>query len=335
MPPGRRPLVLALAFSSTLVLAGHGCGRTRPSGTEVWLAPNLGSPDTIDMFGQPKLWTAARRSTDVFKFYEQQILADRAADCPECGRNIYPELSRTAAFTRLNSWGLAIGIEAGVLKSWGCAASATLPPALEAVRRVEARDAVVTALAMDEPLLGARDCQLTLEEAARHVATFAQGARDGHPFLLVGDIEPYPVLPASTLLDWLAALRREGYVPAFFHLDVDRAHAARIGADVAGDLARLRAAIEEQGIPFGVIFWSDQGTSDEAYAADVMAWVQTVRAAIGPPRQAIFQSWAVSPDGSRTVPRNLPEADPALHTHTRLLNEGLATLRSDTAPRSR
>src|ERR1051325_5868367 len=96
MPPGRRPLILALAFSSTLVLAGHGCGRTRPSGTEVWLAPNLGSPDTIDMFGQPKLWTAARRSTDVFKFYEQQILADRAADCPACRRNIYPDIAPPA-----------------------------------------------------------------------------------------------------------------------------------------------------------------------------------------------------------------------------------------------
>jgi hypothetical protein len=321
---------LAHLFASVAALALlSSCGKTSAGSVKVWYAPNLGSPDTIEMFAQPKLWTAARHSTDVFKFYEKQILADRPADCPECGRNIYPELARAEAFTRLNAWGLAIGIEVGVLKSWGCAASASLPLAMDAVRRVEARQAVVSDLAMDEPLLGARDCQLTLDEAARHAATFALGAREGHPFLRVGDIEPYPVLSASTLLDWLDAVRREGYVPAFFHLDVDRAHAARIGADVSGDLKLLRARVEAQGIPFGIIFWSDEGTSEEAYAADVLSWVQTVHAAIGEPAQSIFQSWAVSPDGTLTVPRNLPEADPDLHTHTRLLNDGLAALRSE------
>src|SRR5438045_5880996 len=144
------------------------------------------------MFGQPRLWTAARRSTDVFKFYERQILADSARDCPECGRNVYPELARAEAFTRLNAWGVAIGIEVGVLKSWGCAASATVPPAMEAVQRVESRRAVVSDLAMDEPLLGARDCQLTLDEAARHTATFAQAARQEHPSPRVGDLGPQP-----------------------------------------------------------------------------------------------------------------------------------------------
>ena len=108
--PLRRLAVLVLAV---LALTGPACGRVRPSGFEVWLAPNMGSPDLIEMFGQPRLWTAARRSTDVFKFYERQILADSSRDCPECGRNIYPELSRAEAFTRLNAWGLAIGIEAG------------------------------------------------------------------------------------------------------------------------------------------------------------------------------------------------------------------------------
>jgi hypothetical protein len=325
-------------FSSLLALAAllSSCGTPRNPAVKVWLAPNIGSPDTIDMFGQPQRWRAARQSTDVFKFYEQQILADRPSDCPECARNIFPELSRAAAFTRVNSWNLAIGVEVGVLKPWACAAAASLPLALEAVRRIETRTAIVSDLAMDEPLLGAQDdCQLTLDEAARQTADFARGASETHPYLKVGDIEPYPILPASTLLDWVDALRREGYVPAFFHLDVDRVHAARIGADVAGDLALLRSRLEGQGIPFGVIFWSDVGTSDEAYSADVLAWVGTVKAAIGEPTQSVFQSWAVSPDGSRSVPRNLPEADPAVFSHTRLLDDGLAALRSETPPRSR
>jgi hypothetical protein len=318
-----RPLGLALA------LALAACGRPA-TGRQVWFGPNMGSPDMIELFTQPQRWRAARQATDVFKFYEQQLLADTASDCPDCGRNIYPQMARAEAFTRLNAWGVRIGIEVGVIKSWGCAASATLPLAMEAMRRVETRRAVVTELAMDEPLLGAESCQLSLDEAARHAAVFARDARAGRPYLRVGDIEPYPYFSAPTLLTWVATLRQNGFTPAFFHLDVDRAYAGRIGADVASDLALLRASLEGQGIPFGVIFWSEAGVSDEAYFVDVMAWVQTVRMAIGEPTHSIFQSWAVAPDGRLTVPANLPEADPAAHTHTRLLDEGLAALRGGT-----
>lgn len=307
-------------------LAMAACGAP-PTRRQVWFTPNMGSPDMLALFTQPQLWRSARRSIDVFKFYAQQVLADRPADCPECGPNIYPQLGRVEAFTRLNAWGIGIGIEVGVVKSWGCAASATLPLAMEAVRRVEARNAVVTDLAMDEPLLGAESCQLTTDEAARHAAAFAREARASRPYLRIGVIEPYPLFSASTLLAWVAALRENGFTPSFFHLDVDRTYAGQLAADVPADLATLRAALEGQGIPFGVIFWSDVGTSDEAYSADVLAWLETVRISIGEPSHSIFQSWVVSPDGSLTVPANLPEGDPRAHTHTRIVNEGLAGLR--------
>ena len=310
-----------------LALAFAACG-SPTTGPQVWFGPNLGSADMIEMFRQPGRWRGARLSTDVFKFYEQQLLADVPSDCSECGRNIYPELTRAEAFTRLNAWGLRIAIEVGVIKSWGCAASATLPLAMRAVRRVENRRAVVTELAMDEPLLGAESCQLSLEEAAQHTAVFAREARAGRPHLRVGDIEPYPYFSAPMLLSWVSALRRNGFTPAFFHLDVDRAEAGRIGADVVSDLALMRASLEGQGIPFGVIFWSEVGTSDEAYFADVMGWVETVRISIGEPSHAIFQSWAVGPEGRLDVPANLP--DGSRHSHTRLLDEGLTALRGGT-----
>ncbi len=69
-----------------------------------------------------------------------------------------------------------------------------------------------------------------------------------------------------------------------------------------------------------------------AYAADVISWVDTVHVAIGQPTHSIFQSWAVSPDGTMRVPANLPEADAAVETHTRVLNDGLADLRSGPSP---
>ena len=300
--------------------------------TQVWLAPNMGSSDLLAMFTPPPDGRAARLSTDVFKFYEQQILADTPSECPECRGNLYPQLARAEAFTRLSAWGVRIGIEVGAIKPWGCTASATVPLALEAVRRVESRRAVVTELALDEPLLGAESCQLSLEEAAVHTAEFARNARRGRPHLRVGQIEPYPYFSAPLLLSWVSALRRNGYTPAFFHLDVDRAHAGRIGADVASDLALLRSSLEGQGIPFGVIFWSENGESDEAYFVDVMGWVETVRIAIGEPSHSVFQSWAVSPEGRLDIPANLPSTSD--YSHTRLLEEGLIALRGGT-PRPR
>jgi len=322
-PTSFRSRAVFLGLTFALVTCGS------PPRAEVWLAPNLGSPDLLEMFSQPQAWRTVRRSTDVFKFYEQQILADSPSDCPDCAGNTFPQLARADAFARLSAWGLRIGIEVGAIKPWGCTASATLPLAMEAVRRVEAGRAVVSELAMDEPLLGAEGCQLSLEEAAVHTAAFARDARRGRPHLRVGDIEPYPYFSAPLLLSWVSALRRSGYTPAFFHLDVDRAQAGRIGADVANDLALLRSSLEGQGIPFGVIFWSENGESDEDYFVDVMGWVETVRIAIGEPSHSIFQSWAVSPEGRLDVPANLPSTSD--YSHVRLAGEGLTALRGGTA----
>jgi hypothetical protein len=56
-----------------------------------------------------------------------------------------------------------------------------------------------------------------------------------------------------------------------------------------------------------------------------MAWVRTVNEAIGKPQQVIFQSWqGPAKDGFNEVPINLPEGDPSVYSHTRLLLDGLA-----------
>jgi hypothetical protein len=50
-----------------------------------WFAPNLGSPDLLELFTQPPLWTRSRGQIGVFQFYERQLLANA---CLECGRNL-------------------------------------------------------------------------------------------------------------------------------------------------------------------------------------------------------------------------------------------------------
>jgi hypothetical protein len=81
---------------------------------------------------------------------------------------------------------------------------------------------------------------------------------------------------------------------------------------------------EGQGIPFGVIVWGDASESDRAYYDSAREWTTTVEGAIGQPAHTIFQSWAISAEGTFTVPRNLPESEP--YTHTRLINDGLSLL---------
>ena len=53
-----------------------------------------------------------------------------------------------------------------------------------------------------------------------------------------------------------------------------------------------------------------------------MSWIEIVRSAIGVPEDSIFQSWFQAPDGVKDVPVNVPEDDPAIYSHTRLVNDG-------------
>ncbi len=319
-----------LLGAAALVLAFTGCGQKTPA-PRVWFAPNLGSLDMVSLFTQPQAWRTARSQLGVFQFYEQQLISTQPAACVDCGPNILPAFDQAQAFSQLGDWGLAISVEVGVIKGHTCSPEANADLALQAIRNVQQRGGVVRYLAMDEPLLGARDCGIGLTDlgqAAKGVATFAQRVQEAYPAVSVGDVEPYPEFGVPVLTAWLAALRSHGFVPAFVHLDVDRGRATSLGVDVPGDLRALLQVTQVQQIPLGVIFWGADGTDEAAYAADVLAWVETVRQAIGEPPQSIFQSWSRDAGSRFVVPRNLPETDSATVTHTRLVNEGLRALRA-------
>ena len=60
-----------------------------------------------------------------------------------------------------------------------------------------------------------------------------------------------------------------------------------------------------------------------------MDWLATVKTAIGEPDHYVLMSW-IDPTETfeKTIPINLPEDDPSIYSHTRLINEGLAFLRN-------
>lgn len=129
------------------------------------------------------------------------------------------------------------------------------------------------------------------------------------------------------------------------------------GLDVTGveerDLRDLKSFFQSEGIPFGIIFWSghDPESTDASYYNHTMSWVKRVHAAIGKPEQSVFQSWVrrssinctgnmscsaknnfmCSPAdppycGRGSMPINLPDTDPKVFSHTRLINDALAVL---------
>lgn len=285
----------------------------------------------VELFTRPQGWSTARGQIDTFKFYEQHLLSRLPADCPDCGPNLLPAFAQAQAFARLQDWGIAVAVEVAAIKGHTCSAEANAALALTAIRNVRGGGGTVRYLALDEPLVGALECGFDLGQTARSLATFYERVRAAEPAVGVGDIEPYPAFDAPALAAWIAALRGEGVTLAFFHLDVDRPRVARTGADLKTDLRTLEGAAEQQGIPFGVIFWGADRTEEDAYAADVLAWVETVGRGIGMPSHSIFQSWSRTTDGRAVVPRNLPET--ATGTHTRLLNEGLRVLHGKAAVR--
>lgn len=305
-----------------VLLAGAACA-DEPA--QVWLAPNLASTDMVELFTRPERWRGARAAVDVFKFYEAQLRADSPAECPDCGGNLFPAFAAVRAFERLAGWGIAVAVETGAVKEWGCSPALTADITREAIERVARAGGRVRYLAMDEPLLAAADCGLRRGEAARQVAGYVGRLRAVDAALEVGDIEPYPHFGAGVLTAWLSDLERAGAKPAFFHVDVDRRLAARRRANVARDLQTLEAWCRLRGIAFGVILWSGESSSDRAFYDDAMAWTKAVHAAVGVPDHSVFQSWTATPEGRRRVPSNLPEADPRAFTLTRLVLDGLLT----------
>jgi hypothetical protein len=214
-------------------------------------------------------------------------------------------------------------------------------------------------VAMDEPLVSGRGpCGLSIDEIAQRTAAYvaavkaskeAQAAGSAPEF---GDIEPYPSIAVPTLIEWVKALEAHGFKPAFLHLDIN-VHYLDVHPEIplAADLRTLARFFHDAGIPFGVIFWSgyDPLNSDHAYYDHVMDLAGRVKAAIGAPDQAIFQSWVTrspiacsrseteclkqpcSPAdppycGQKSIPLNLPDDDPAAFTQTHLVRDVLALL---------
>ena len=297
----------------------------------VWFAPNFGSRDYDELFTKPEQWSEARSRIDVFQFYADNVIGE--GPCSICGDNSFDAFVRAGAFQKLTDWNLAISIELGpIYPDWDCSGNKVFINAEQAVRNIEANGGVVRLWSMDEPFLygqtdiNGQKCGYDVEETAAVTLKYIERLTAAHPLIRVGDIEPYPYFSIPQLKEWILALEDKGVSLAFFHLDVDAERVRFEAPDVAVDLDALAEFCQEHQIPFGVILtsnWTAAG-SNRTYFDSTMAWIRTVNQAIGKPQHVIFQSWqGPAPNGANEIPINLPQNDPSVYSHTRLIIEGL------------
>jgi hypothetical protein len=298
---------------------------------QVWYAPNMGSVDFPQLFSESDRWATARDRVDVFQFYANTLSGD---PYDIGGDNVLDTFVDVDAFARLHEWGIPISVEAGVVKFFACTHGSWAEYANRAIDNVEAHGGRVSFIAMDEPLLGGQldeggtSCGYGIDQTAAEVAAFMQAVQAEHPDVQVGTIETMPPQTVDEVEAWIEALLAAGAKPAFLHLDVEVADG--IGnPGFAADIARLRDYSEARGIPFGLILTADWqvAVDDASYHQSVVAWATAMRERIGRPTHVVFQSWiGPAPSGHHEMPRNLPDDDPSVYSHTRLILEGLAIL---------
>jgi pimeloyl-ACP methyl ester carboxylesterase len=273
----------------------------------IWLAPlssvtfdnKPGAADYMSLFQPDASWQQVAKVTSVFKIYP--TFAGRASD--DILRAVFADLKRR---------GMALALEARILSSTvsctmkhGDGGEATI----NIIRRLRWLGADLRYIAMDEPmkhgLLGKENCRAAFDTMADDVATNIKAYRAFFPNLQFGAIEPigdWPkILPnlLSNTLQWVDAYeRRTGEKLAFFHVDVGwKTNWLPI------NLA-LRKQLKQRGIPFGIIYNSDDPpTSDQQWATSTAEHYQAFER-MAEPDQVIFQTWRSFPT------KVLPEEDP-------------------------
>ena len=300
--PFRAALIAAamatVAWSASVARAGQG------GATGLYInAPNL--EELGDMFAHPDTWRDAR------SHLKGLVLADHMF-------GHVPDAEVGQWLAELKSWNLALELEVGAVKEWSATGRNTFAIEAPQWRRIIRLGSGFSSIAMDEPLVSARDSlhkpdAYAIEETAQFVAA----VRAEFPDLLIGDIEAYPSIAFADHLRWIAGLRArlaELGVRGidFYRLDVDwiAFTAAHVGS--WAEVKRLEEACHNQGLPFSLIYWASDypakkaaGTARDADWYDgVMAEGRAYAAVGGRPDQPVIESWVGAP--SHAVPDSAP-----------------------------
>jgi hypothetical protein len=251
-----------------------------------------GSPEYMKLFGFDSPWKRASHHVHVFKIYPQWIL--HATD---------NELQ--IQFADLKRRGIELALEFGVLSESSLCGSGVEGfgggGVLEAARRIRRNGGELRYLAMDEPCFfgtifsGTNACRWSPDQMAENAARNIRALQAEFPDVIVGEIEPIP----ACFPDWasrykegiLAFGRALGFLPAFFHADVNW-----MSNTFRSDLPELHAMLLSLRIPLGVIYDGNMSDiSDATWLRSASEHLDEVEFSGIVPQDVVFQSWDAFP----------------------------------------
>ncbi len=311
----------------------------RNEGTKVWIIPVPGG-DMMRLATDSELWVKAQRRVDVVGIFFLEAYDEPGFVCGEpCGPNTYQALVNAVpgGMFKWLSDRFLVSMETGSIKPQACTPERVADIARItniAIANIKKAGGRLDYIVLDEPFASGTapdafdpfygrqaGCGLTSEQVAARQHIFNDDVHAQHPEVEIGLIEPYPLESADVIMANIQELENAGITLPFFRVDYDQVRAMRENRDWKGDLRRLRDFCRAKRIPFGVILWGADGSSNEAYAAGHRATARSVLQAVGVTEDTVLESWAeVRPNqgGVKSKPDTVPETDP--NTHFGLLN---------------
>jgi len=299
-----------LALGIGLGLAAPAWGAPPAAKPEVWMMPPASADGRAlrELFTHPDDWRATRSRVDVLG-YADHLLNQQ-----------FTEAELRQWLPRLTGWGLKLGLEVGAVKPWAVTGRKAFAAQTPAWDRFQTFGGKIYALALDEPLVCAREeLKQPAAYAVRETVEFISAVRAKYPDLKIGDIEGYPSSSLADLTNWVGAvetgLKERGVRGLdFFRVDVDWCHftiGGRLRPGNWPEVKDLEAFCRRQGIAFSLIYWAadyprlkELGLADDAtWYIGVMRQGNDYAFVGGAPDQYVIESWVGAPS------RAVPEAD--------------------------
>ena len=271
----------------------------------------IGSVDYLDLFVPGAAWTTASSRIQVFKMYTQMLSPSFPGS--------FSDATLQQIFSYLNNHHIALAVEfppliptaACGIGVEGFAGEQGLPVAT----RIQQLGGNLQYLAFDEPFYhggvlypGPNGCHWTPQQIAADAMQSVNQIRTMFPNVIVGDIEPVPggsnwLSQYTAGIDAWRALTGAPF--AFFHFDVNW------GISWKPSVESLREALQQRGIPFGMIYngWATDLSDAQWMAGAENHYVEWEAQGGAIPSQVIFQSWYPYPQ------HVLPETDPTALTY--------------------
>jgi hypothetical protein len=249
-----------------------------------------------ELFEHPEQWQKTRALTNAL-LYADWAFRD------------FSDKDLAAWFAQMQQWNIKLELEVGGIKPWGVTGEGTFTKQKASWDRIERLGGTIYSIAMDEPLCCVRgSMHLQDEYAIEQTADFIGLVRKNYPYMLVGDVEPYPFLPLNDQMTWIAALQKRLADKGIRGLDFYRVDTNWVNFNVQQvgswhDIKKLEQYCRSAHLPFSLIYWSPQidymkrlGFGDDStWLTDVMSQGYAYAAVRGAPDQYVLESWVNAP----------------------------------------